>query len=147
MKNFVYILIVLLILGLVGYVVLSPEENSEKYDPVTNKEKSNTSQYEDKFMDYSPEKLEELLGDKRILLFFHADWCTTCRVAVKDITKNHSELPNDLVVLKLDYDTNLDLRKTYKLTSQHAFVLLDSQGEMETKWYGGGVKTILENIN
>ena len=40
MKNFVYILIVLLILGLVGYVVLSPEENSEKYDPVTNKEKS-----------------------------------------------------------------------------------------------------------
>ena len=96
---------------------------------------------------YSADALKaELEAQKNVLLFFHADWCPTCRAAERDILSNNHQLPENLSILKVDFDTQKDLKAQHNIVSQHTFVLLDANGDEVTKWGGGGVETILENI-
>lgn len=161
MKNLPYILITVLILGLIGFLAFSPDKTTEpkmtekntetkkekgasKTDTaVTNTQSTKIAQYKD----YTAKNLAQATKEGNTLLFFHATWCPTCRAAEKDINNNISLLPKDLIILKTDYDTQTDLRTKYNLTSQHAFVLVDNEGNEISKWYGGGIKTILENLN
>lgn len=77
-----------------------------------------------------------LLGKtENTVVFFHANWCPSCRAADKSISA--VEIPAGLTLLKADYDTQLDLRKKYKVTSQHTFVKVDAQGNLIKKWVGG----------
>ena len=99
-----------------------------------------------KYVDYSPEALTEAASSGTALIFFRADWCPTCRAAEKDIQANGSKLPNDLVILRADYDTETELKKTYEVVVQHTFVQVDATGNEITKWSGGGVNTINQNL-
>lgn len=99
------------------------------------------------YVNYSSTAIADATADGgRALLFFHADWCPTCRAAENDILRNSSDLPKDLTIIKTDYDTMRDLKKKYRITYQHTFVQVDANGEMITKWGGGGVKTINQNL-
>ncbi len=85
---------------------------------------------------YSAEKLAKAdAGD--VVLFFHAPWCPSCTAIDKAINGSLSSIPKGLAILKVDYDTNTDLRKKYGVTSQHTFVQVDSKGTLITKWTGG----------
>lgn len=66
------------------------------------------------------------------LLFFHAPWCPQCRIIESDITNNG--LPNNVTVLKVDYDSNNELRKKYEVTLQTTFIKVDNSGN-EVKKY------------
>ena len=83
---------------------------------------------------YAPEKLA-MANDGDVVLFFHATWCPSCRAADKAIS-SASNIPSGLTILKLDYDKETELRKKYKLTTQHSFVQVDSQGNLIKKWIG-----------
>jgi hypothetical protein len=49
--------------------------------------------------------------------------------------------------LKTDYDSNIDLRKKYGVTSQHTFVQIDSSGNLIKKWvWGRDVQDITERL-
>lgn len=61
----------------------------------------------------------------RILLFFHADWCSTCKSLEKQIYEN--KMPDDLLILKVDFDTRKDLTGKYTILSQSSFVQIDSE--------------------
>lgn len=84
---------------------------------------------------------------KKVVLFFHAPWCPTCKVADKEFTDRMAELPTDVVVFKTDYDSETALKSKYGITYQHTFVQIDKNGGEITKWNGGGVDEVIEKVN
>lgn len=73
-----------------------------------------------------------------VVLFFHADWCPTCQATEKDLTENAAAIPAGLTVVKVDYDTENDLRQQYGVTNQHTFVQVDATGA-EVKKFAGSI--------
>ena len=84
----------------------------------------------------------------RAVVFFHAEWCPNCKAAEADFQSNLDSLPQDVTILKADYDTESDLKKKYSIVMQDTFVQVDSDGNEITKWNGGGegVSPLLANI-
>ena len=98
-----------------------------------------------RYIVYSPETYEQTKDKKRVL-FFHASWCPTCKSANSEFTSMMEKIPQEIVLLKTDYDTNSDLKKKYAITYQHTFVQVDSEGNEITKWNGGGIQELKENV-
>lgn len=84
----------------------------------------------------------DLAAGKKVVLFFHAGRCPSCRRAHKNITKHISELPGDVAVYKVDYDDSKELRQKYGVTSQHTFVEIDADHNLVARFSGGGVDQI-----
>jgi thiol-disulfide isomerase/thioredoxin len=95
---------------------------------------------------YTPEKLK-LAKDHKVILFFKADWCPSCRTADETLNTEFAAIPKNIAILKVSYDTELELRKRYGVTIQHTFVQVDEQGDLITKWLGGiSIGEILEKL-
>ncbi len=118
-----------------------------KKEDVMMPDVENAGQYED----YSKSVFDQAVGKRRVL-FFYANWCPICRPADSDIRANVAKLPADVVVLRVNYnDTDTDsdekaLAKEYGVTYQHTFVQIDSDGNVVTKWNGGKIAELLNNI-
>lgn len=82
---------------------------------------------------YSPEKVTAA-GSNKVLLFFYADWCPICRPLDADITAHLSNIPSDITILKVNYDTETALKQKYGVTYQHTIVEVDSKGTLIKKW-------------
>lgn len=76
------------------------------------------------YVDYRPDILKEATGQR--VLFFHAPWCPQCRSVEKGIKEEG--VPDGLTIIKVDYDSNQELRKKYGVTLQSTFVKVDGQG-------------------
>lgn len=72
----------------------------------------------------------------KVVLFFRASWCPSCRALESDIKKNLSQIPADVLILDVDYDKSADLKKQYGVTYQHTLVQVDADGKMIAKWAG-----------
>lgn len=77
---------------------------------------------------------EAVYSGSDVVLFFNATWCPTCQRAVENLTSE--DFPAGLVVVSVDYDTELDLRREYGVTTQHTFVQIDAEGVELAKWTG-----------
>ncbi len=99
-----------------------------------------------KYQEYSSESFAAAGGTRRVL-FFHAAWCPTCKVAHADFVDAQSLIPEDVMVFKTDYDTEDELKKKYAVTYQHTFVEVDAQGKQLQKWNGGGVSELIAKLN
>ncbi len=94
------------------------------------------------FTAYKPELVWKT---EKTVLFFHADWCPSCRAA--DIWIGGDTIPANLSILKVDYDTSDELKKKYWVLSQHTFVQVDKEWNMLEKWVGWThVSDIEENL-
>lgn len=91
------------------------------------------------YIDYSPAAFAAAAGATHRVLFFHATWCPFCKEANADFTAHLSQLPAGTVLLKTDYDREVELKKKYGITYQHTFVVVDAAGNELAKWNGGGV--------
>lgn len=89
---------------------------------------------------YSPEKLA-LADTGKVVLFFYASWCPTCRAAEADIFGNLESIPPGVVILKTDYDIETALKKKYGVTYQHTFVQVNALGDARTTWSGSPTLT------
>lgn len=85
---------------------------------------------------YSPEKITTKSATGKVVLFFKANWCPTCRALDKDIQKNLSDIPLNLTILDVNYDTANELKKKYGVTYQHTMVEVDKDGVAIKKWMG-----------
>jgi thiol-disulfide isomerase/thioredoxin len=95
---------------------------------------------------YSLEKLSNA-ETGNVVLFFKADWCPSCKTVDADIISNTTQIPKDLTILDVDYDTNPNLKKKYGVTYQHTFVQVDHEGNMIKKWSGGStLNSIVKEI-
>lgn len=99
-----------------------------------------------RYTDYSSDQVAAE-GYNRTILFFHAPWCPDCRAYESAIQAG--TVPDGVQILKVDYDSNQELRKQYGVTVQTSFVAVDSSGNKQTTWVGygknGSLETILEN--
>lgn len=92
------------------------------------------------YQPYSSEKLA-LAENGRVLLFFHADWCPSCRALESDIEANLSDIPADVHILHVDYDTATELKQQYGIVRQHTLVHVDASGN-EVKTLTGLTNTL-----
>lgn len=85
-------------------------------------------------------------ADTKVVLFFHASWCPSCRATEKAIAE--SGVPAGLTLVKVDYDTATDLRQRYGVTTQHTFVQVDGSGGELAKWTGSedGAAVLAETV-
>ena len=76
------------------------------------------------YVDYSDTAVANASGTR--LLFFHAPWCPQCRAIESDILS--AGVPDDVTIIKVDYDSHQDLRQQYGVTLQTTFVEVDAAG-------------------
>ena len=108
----------------------TPKTSSVQAKPVetqTQEKASKTAAAE--YVDYSETKYNELLGKKSFALFFHAAWCPVCVGMEKEINSNLSKLPENITILKANYDKETELKKTYGIRSQSTVVIIDATGK------------------
>ena len=84
-----------------------------------------------KYITYNAEDVKNTSGTK--ILFFHASWCSSCKAADKQLKSEI--IPEWLSIFNLDYDSNIELRKEYWVTSQHTFVQIDDNWNLIKRWF------------
>jgi thiol-disulfide isomerase/thioredoxin len=70
----------------------------------------------------------------RVVLFFHADWCPSCRAT--DAALVEDGVPEGLTVVQVDFDTETELRQEHGVVQQHTFVHVDADGTALATWSG-----------
>jgi len=83
---------------------------------------------------YSPELVANASADDKIVLFFHAQWCSTCNMLDNDIVSNQQNIPSNTRILKVDFDSATDLKQKYEVRTQHTLVQVNNQGEAQDTW-------------
>ncbi len=87
------------------------------------------------FRDYTSNDIA-FANEGNVVLFFAASWCPTCTKLEADIKNNLSSINSNLLILRVDYDSNPELKSRYGITYQHTLVQIDQNGEELSKWYG-----------
>ncbi|MCA9352394.1 thioredoxin family protein [Patescibacteria group bacterium] len=124
--------------------VMMDDEGMEKIEKdgdtmMMNDDASDVMMKSGAYLDYENVNIASLEGD--IVLFFHAPWCPTCRALDADINAHLGDIPGDLTIVKVDYDSNQSLKQTYGVTSQHTLVQVDQAGNKIKLWSGGNTLT------
>lgn len=161
-KKTLFIVIGLVVLGVIGYFFVSGNASNSSVEQtsqqsVTENVQGVNQQQEDlgnpgsseRFVAYSEENLKKATENNgKAIVFFHAGWCPSCQAAEKELKEKWSEVPQDVTILKTDYDTSTELKAKYGITMQDTWVQVDSQGNEITKWNSGGegLKTLLANL-
>ncbi len=125
--------IVLIIIAGLTFVLIRPKkDNAVVVTPPATTTMPDDGQYttmpvveKGKYVDYVDGASIKVAGKK--LLFFHASWCPQCRALDESIRT--STLPDDTVIVKVDYDSNQALRQKYGVTIQTTVVKINDQGE------------------
>lgn len=98
-----------------------------------------------KYIDYSEKTLSAAASDYKVL-FFYASWCTLCRGVDSGLTENTDEIPDNVLVFKVDYDKEKKLKKQYGISQRHTFVVLDPDGTEIDRWVGGSSDDLIARI-
>jgi thiol-disulfide isomerase/thioredoxin len=85
---------------------------------------------------YDASKLA-MAKDGKVVLFFKASWCPSCRTLDADIKASLADIPAGVTILEVDYDKYGDLKQKYAVTTQHTLVQVDASGSQIMKWSGG----------
>lgn len=95
---------------------------------------------------YDASKLA-MAKDGKVVLFFKASWCPSCRALDSDIKASLSGIPAGVTILEVDYDKSGELKQKYGVTMQHTLVQVDAQGTLLNKWSGGGtLESVVEKL-
>lgn len=144
--NTLYIVLALLIFGILGTIVFvdNLQKNSEKKNPLGTASK--IVEIAPHYVEYSDIALVKASNDGRAVLFFWAPWCSTCSALDDELKEKSNELPEDLTILKVNFDTQKDLKRKYQIVQQHTLVQIDKNGNEITKWVGGNVDLIKQQL-
>ena len=121
-------------------------DNMEKDDKMAKDTMSDS-----RYVEYSKASFDKA-GNNRRVLYFYASWCPTCKPADADLEANKDRIPNDVTVIRVNYNDpetdqeEKELAKKYGITYQHTFVQIDSQGNEVTKWNGGKTDELIAKI-
>ncbi|MCC2631410.1 MAG: thioredoxin [Patescibacteria group bacterium] len=93
------------------------------------------------YLNYEAGIIEKTSGTK--VLFFHAPWCPQCRALEASIKEG--TIPAGTTIIKVDYDSNQALRRTYGITLQTTLVRVSDSGDLIKKYVAYDEPT-LENL-
>lgn len=128
MKRGFYIALALILLALFGVVVFN--QNGAKAPAYTH---------------YTPENFAATAHMKRIY-FFKASWCPICQAADTHFTNNPTAIPEGVVIYKIDFDTEQELKKQHQVLYPHTFVQVDENGSYVASWNGDNVALLEQNV-
>jgi thioredoxin 1 len=75
-------------------------------------------------------KLSEILnGETPVLIDFFAEWCGPCKMMSPILKEVKDELGNDVIILKINVDTNTAIAKKYQIMGVPTFMIF-KQGKM-----------------
>lgn len=78
------------------------------------------------YTNYSEPAVQNALNNGgKAILFFYASRDPISRQLDQDIIKNIKQLPSDVSVFKVDYDTEDVLKQKYGVKTQQTFVMID----------------------
>lgn len=106
---------------------VAPEQDSQPQ----NSDNETTEVSAGQYLDYKQELIAEN-ADKDVIIFFHADWCPKCR-ALEETIKSGT-IPENLVILKANYDTETELKQKLGVTIQTTLVQVDKDGNKINLW-------------
>lgn len=110
-------------------MMMKKDESMMKDDTMMKKETG--------YQVYSPELVANALkSGQKVALFFHATWCPSCKSLNNTIESNLSTIPSDSLIVKVDYDQYTDLKKQYRVASQHTTVQLNADGTEKSRKLG-----------
>lgn len=118
---FFLILFIISIIGLGYRYVSSPTPSLNDLDQVSS----------GKYIDYSEDQLSD---DKQNVIFFYAKWCPSCQRQNSNLMEQEQDIPDDVLILRADYDKEDELKQKYGVTLQHTFVVVDEKGNFIEKW-------------
>lgn len=96
------------------------------------------------YLEYSDSRLKSAKEEFKVL-FFHANWCPTCTAFEAKVLSE--EIPENIKILKVDFDTNSELRKKYNILTQTSFVLVDNDGTLLKRWvWGQNIDDVVEQL-
>ena len=81
---------------------------------------------------------------KTTLVFFHAPWCPVCTAQEPKVLAHLNGAHKDIVAFKIDYDTNLGLRKEMKVDKQSTLILYHGAAELARLSYKSDTASIDE---
>jgi len=150
-KNQIRLLIIFLLVafGIGAYMFSqrSPDED-KKTLVVQNKNEGLNKGVNSRYVAHFKTALDDAVPNRRVL-FFYANWCSTCQPADANLRANTGRIPEDITVIRVNYnDTDTDqeekdLAKKYNIVYQHTFVQIDAEGNEITRWNGGQIEELL----
>ena len=148
------IVVIVLVIAIVGVAFFVLRENPTSQtnipSPTPLTSSATEGQAENRYIEYSKTGYENSKNQRHVL-FFYANWCPTCRPADAEFQNRMSEIPDGVIVVRINYNddaTDADektLADQYRITYQHTFVLLENGVEVK-RWNGGGIDELLEQV-
>ncbi len=97
------------------------------------------------FKPYTAEAVKMAMGEgKTTLLFFHASWCPVCKAQEPKVRAYLNGAHKDIVAFKVDYDSNMALRKQLKVDRQSTLILYQGTKEVARLSYKSDDESIAE---
>ncbi|NNM67309.1 MAG: thioredoxin family protein [Spirochaetales bacterium] len=79
---------------------------------------------------------QALAKNETVIYFFAASWCPTCQATYKNLKADYAQIPPNVTLVVVNYDTAKALEQKYGVTSQHTFVEIDANGNLKKIWSG-----------
>jgi thiol-disulfide isomerase/thioredoxin len=149
--NKLLLIIGAVVLGVIGISFYYSQQPKPQEESKMNANPQTMMSDQSRYVEYSKKALDNA-SVKRRVLFFYANWCSECRPADANFKENESKIPEDVVVIRVNYNdtgTNQEernLAKKYDVIYQHTFVQIDEQGNKIIAWNGGQIDELLNNI-
>jgi hypothetical protein len=81
-------------------------------------------------VDYKGKGLaESMTTGKKTLVWFHANWCATCKAQELVLAKIPKD-QNETIIVKVDFDTATKLRREFKVPTQSTFLVFKDGKEV-----------------
>lgn len=90
----------------------------------------------------SVEQLRSIAHRGPAILYFHADWCPTCRATMVSFRGRWPEVQPGITLVLADYDKEAELKARYGVTYQNSYVQVGRDGEKVQIWNGGGIDAL-----
>ena len=97
------------------------------------------------YRNYTPELVASALkSGQKVVIFFAASWCSTCKALDTAIRSDLDSIPADALIVKIDYDNSTTLKQKYGVVTQHTTVVLNADGSEKSKKLGA--RTVAEAL-
>lgn len=138
------ILVVFLIVIVGGVFLVQPKNKNDTID--TKPIQDSSLEVATNYVKYSEDNLAKAKINGRPVLYFWASWCPTCKMLDEELRGRGSELPSNVTILQVNYDTEKELKQKYQIVQQHTLVQIDNEGKEVSKWIGGGIDTVKQQL-